>query len=318
MQFRSLNLLRCRFLVRASCLAALCLLVGQCSAPLCAEEPAAQASPEPGENTDVFPQIVPPLPPEFMARVRDSRGLPVLSANLNKVPGQEFDEIDAYLDAVHRAHSYSAAAFANSARQDVTYAHLWNEPHKYRGQVVHVEGRLKRVRRFDPGMMLSQAGVQDLYEGWIFAAEQYGANPVCTIFTDLPDGVPVAEDVQVSVAFDGYFFKKYRYKAGDSKPGEAREVPLLIGRAPVVQQSPAAATVPVSSAFGSVLTGLLALVASTLALGLVLHWWFRRADRRVQVRLAAAQQREFVAPTGDGSPGGTAQDTFELREPGDN
>src|SRR5262249_16796771 len=83
-------------LLRAGCLAAIYILAGGLlnprSALLSAEEPA------PTENADVFPEVVPPLPPELMARVRDSRGLPVLAANLNKVPGQASGRIEPYPD----------------------------------------------------------------------------------------------------------------------------------------------------------------------------------------------------------------------------
>jgi hypothetical protein len=57
----------------------------------------------------------------------------------------------------------------------------------------------------------------------------------------------------------------------------------------------------------SLLTGLLAFIAATLGLALLMHWWFRRADHKVQRRLAGARQREFVPPAanaaGPGGPG---------------
>ena len=40
-------------------------------------------------------------------------------------------------------------------------------------------------------------------------------NPRCVIFTKLPEGVEVREETDHRVAFDGYFFKRYRYQAGD-------------------------------------------------------------------------------------------------------
>jgi hypothetical protein len=266
-----------------------------------AEEPPQPPAKEPEDNPLVFRDerdIVPPLRADLLAKVKDSRGLPVLPADLKKAADQDFDEIDAYLDAVEKAYRMPAHTFANSARPDLTYGHLWNEPRKYRGQVAHFEGTLKRVRRYDPPLMLAQTGVRDIYEGWIFDVKQYGANPVCVIFTELPEGIAVGENLTVEVAFDGYFFKKYRYTAGDSKPGQAREVPLLIGHAPVRLHPVVAAesSPPPSAWMGTLLTGLLAFIAAVLGLALAMHWWFRRADRKVQRRLEEARQREFVPP----------------------
>ena len=44
-------------------------------------------------------------------------------------------------------------------------------------------------------------------------------------------GLAPAEKIQgVEVAFDGYFYKRFRYKAGDSyRPGQYRDAPVLIG-----------------------------------------------------------------------------------------
>jgi hypothetical protein len=271
------------------------------------EEPPQPTAKEPEDNPLVFRDerdMVPPLRADLLAKVKDARGLPVLPADLKKAPDQDFDEIDAYLDAVEKAYRMPAHTFANSARADLTYGHLWNEPRKYRGQVAHFEGTLKRVRRYDPPLMLAQAGVRDIYEGWIFDVKQYGVNPVCVIFTELPEGIAVAENLTAEVAFDGYFFKKYRYTAGDSKPGQAREVPLLIGHAPVRLHPVVAAAEsapPPSAWMSTLLTGLLAFIAAVLGLALAMHWWFRRADRKVQRRLEGARQREFVPPGPDGA-----------------
>src|SRR5581483_3820079 len=98
--------------------------------------------------------------------------------------------------------------------------------------VVRIEGRLRRVWRFDPMRMEEQAGVKNIYEAWLYNDKYGEPNPACLICTTLPEGIQVSEDVkgEVPVAFVGYFFKRYRYKAADArKPTEFRDVPLLIG-----------------------------------------------------------------------------------------
>jgi hypothetical protein len=330
------KLLNLKLLLRLGLLVALCALVGVVvrqygsslfgskPAAVPAQEPSAAEVPpptdaEPPDNPLVFRDerdLVAPLRADLLAKVKDSSGLPVLPADLKKAPDRDIDEIDAYMDAVEKAYRMPAHTFANSARPDLTYGHLSSEPRKYRGQVAHFEGTLKRVRRYDPPMMLAQAGVRDIFEGWIFDVKQYGVNPVCVVFTELPQGITVGEDMKVEAAFDGYFFKKYRYVAGDSKPGQAREVPLLIGHAPVLLHPAVAAdgSPPPSAWMSSLLTGLLAFIACTIGLALFMHWWFRRADHKVQRRLEGARQRDFVPPESAG-PEPTAGEDFLTPDP---
>jgi hypothetical protein len=189
------------------------------------------------------------------------------------------------------------------------------EPRKYRGEVVHVEGHVRRVRRFDPPMMAEQAGVRDLYEGWLFD-KAYGANPICLVFTELPEGLSIAEKMDQPVTFDGYFFKKYRYQAADGK-AEGREAPLLIGNTPVLTAAPVAAAAPADTGWStSLLIGFMALVLVSVGLLLGLIWWFRRGDRQVRSRIARATAPTFAEPVpsalpveGPATPAGT--------EPGD-
>jgi hypothetical protein len=261
------------------------------------------------ENRKLFRderELVPPLRADLLDHVTDSAGLPVLPGKppptADKAKERAYlillDEWEAYCDAVIKASRTPARTFAEHARPELTYAHLFNEPRKYRGQVVHFEGQLHRVRRYDPPQMLAQAGVQDLYEGWIFS-KLYGLNPVCVVFTELPPGVKVAEQMNVPASFDGYFFKKYRYQAADSKPGTAREVPLVIGHGPVVHE--AAAGGPATAVWsGTLLAILVVLVVGTLVLAVGLHWWFRHNDAQVRRRLAAF--REPVPPPEAGGP----------------
>ena len=52
----------------------------------------------------------------------------------------------------------------------------------YRGKVVSIPGRLRRVRRFDPNSTLHLAGVKDVYECWLYN-DQFGAgNPAIHLF----------------------------------------------------------------------------------------------------------------------------------------
>src|SRR5262249_930842 len=155
---------------------------------------------------------------------------------------------------------------------------LFEEPEKYRGQVIHVEGRLRMLRRFSASRFAAKQGVPTLYEGWIFA-EAYLGNPYCVIVTEVPSSTPIGERLERPVAFDGYFFKRYRYKAGDTW----REAPLLIGRS-LLDGAP----LPGSETSGladSLLPALFTVLGLTVALVGGLAWWYVRGDRRVRALL---------------------------------
>jgi hypothetical protein len=229
---------------------------------------------------------------ERLEAVKDGKGFPSAWSD----PQADLEN-QAYSYVLYVASKTSLPAFAKSAKDNngLTYVHLFNEPSKYRGEVVHVEGRLKRLLKIDSPADARQAGVENLYEGWMFS-DLYGANPTCLLFTELPPGVKPGETVEYRIAFDGYFFKRYRYKAADNyKANEFRDAPLLIGKSFVLTEPIAVAAeagwaeslVPV---FVALLGGTLALIAGTT-------WWFRRSDKQVRSRLEGARAVTFVEPT---------------------
>jgi hypothetical protein len=210
-------------------------------------------------------------------------------------------EATGYWRLLARAHKFPAEAFAQKARKDVHRVHLWEEPTKYRAAIIHVEGILRRVRRYDPPRISRKDGVENLYEGWLTEAGD-NRNLWCLIFTDLPAGLEVGEKLQQEVAFDGYFFKLYAYPVegeGGKKKWDAG--PLLIGHAPVLKR-PQPQDNATWSMTETLLPAFLGFVAAVIVLSLVVGWWFRRSDQRVRQRLAAARQPGFPGPDADVPP----------------
>src|SRR5207244_4441513 len=140
--------------------------------------------------------------------------------------------------------------------------------------------RLKRLRKFDAPRAAAAEGVPVVYEGWIFE-DIYPFNPYCVLTTELPAGIPVSERLEQRVAFDGYFFKNYKYQAGDGK----RLAPLLIGRTLALRELPVVPESPWSFS-NSFLPAFLMVLLGTALLAVGLAWWFRRGDRQVRLRLA--------------------------------
>jgi len=236
-----------------------------------------------------------PFPAAYLAEgyIRDGHGIHVGTL-----------ETGAYFDVVVMAHYTSAAAFRKAARRDLTYTQVFADPSRYRGQVLHFEGRLKRLARLEPPDEVQAQGVTDLYEAWIFS-DAYGLNPFCALFTNLPPELAdlVGENKikgSVEVSFDGYFYKKIRYKAADSKESTARDAPVFIGHTLAVRSLPQGATE--SDNWGN---GIMAVFLGIIGLAVVtvvgLTWWFRRTDRRVRRRLAARQNAELILPPAESS-----------------
>jgi hypothetical protein len=211
----------------------------------------------------------------------------------DSLPIRSGEEGLAYCEALVKAYKTSEQVFRRSATRSLTYANLFNEPDLHRGKVVHFEGRLRRLVRYEPPAETKLDGIIDLYEGWMFDPDRYGANPVCVLFTDLPASLEPGDKLDVKVSFDGYFFKKYRYKAADG----LRDSPLLIGHTIILKQAPVNSDSEEGGFFsGMMAVTFLAVLGGVFFLAFLLTLWYRRSDRLVQTRLLNAQASTFVMP----------------------
>jgi hypothetical protein len=210
-------------------------------------------------------------------------GAPVRSADQNYYEARAYD----YL--LIEAHKASAQALAKIARRDLTFAHLFEEPQRYRGAVVHVDGRLRMLRGFSAPRFAAKQGVPTLYEGWVFEEGSLG-NPYCIIVTEVPASIQLGDRIERRVSFDGYFFKRYRYKAqGDTW----RDAPLLIGHH-LLDLPTGPAVAEASGLADSFLTGLLVVLGGTVAVVSGLAWWYLRGDKQVRSRLEKTRKSAFT------------------------
>ena len=233
------------------------------------------------------------LPENVEADVSKAPPLVNLESVKDKEPIRSGEEGLAFCEALVKAHQTSDQAFAQSATRNLTYANLFNEPQLHRGKVIHFEGRLRRLARFEPPAETKLDGIKDQYEGWMFDPERYGANPLCVYFTDLPDGLEPGDKLDVRVSVDGYFFKIYRYKAADG----TRDAPLLIGRTLTLKQAPAKPDSEEGGLFSSIMAvAFMAALGGVFLLALLLTLWYRRSDQQVQQRLTTAQASSFAMP----------------------
>jgi hypothetical protein len=210
----------------------------------------------------------------------------------DEIPKEARDEDWVYWQAVFHASRIGAAVFAKDSQKNryVTFGHLYYEPAKYRGRVVHVEGRLLRLKRLDPPLHAQLRGLKELYEAWI-ATDQPGAHPVCAIIAHRPEGLEPGDQLNRNVAVDGYFFKRYRYISGRlDKEGNNQPLStvLIIGPTIALRGGQSAAQPFALAAIWPWVVGFGAVVAAVLG---AMIWWLRRSDRLVRARLAALRAR---------------------------
>ncbi|OAI39749.1 hypothetical protein AYO40_05510 [Planctomycetaceae bacterium SCGC AG-212-D15] len=226
-------------------------------------------------------------------------GEPVLSYAADPSPSSE---ALAHANVLAIAHKQSQEAIFKGARRDVTRAHMMNQCEKYRGEVVHVEGTLARIRRFDPTTFGREAGITDEYEAWVFDSKQYGANPICLYVTEVPSEIKEkiergeAERLLLPVKFDGYFFKRYRYKTGERNNNKDvwRDAPLLIGKT-IVFPPPAPAEEQTEITKGMMML-FLGVLLGTMSLALGVAFFYRRGDQAIRARVAGASALSFGEP----------------------
>ncbi|MBY0523387.1 MAG: hypothetical protein K2R98_08305 [Gemmataceae bacterium] len=239
---------------------------------------------------EVKPQKSPFPDKDMLTGIEDRK--PVLNADQNSY------ESRAYCYLVFHAREIPVDALSKVASKQITYAHLWDDPKKYRGEPIHIEGRLKKLTRMDAPKILWNDGIRTLYEAWVFP-EEYGANPFCVIFSELPKGVQTGEKIEYPVTFDAYFFKRYRYATVNR---ETRDAPLFIGRTFAIQGVKPAKPEAPGVFDGMLVPTVMAFVAGLVVLFFGLTWWFRRGDRVVQSRIREARGTGFVEPGVNESP----------------
>jgi hypothetical protein len=202
---------------------------------------------------------------------------------------QNPDEYAAYNYVLTFARQFSVAELESAARRDVTFRDLFNPVRKdFKLELVYFEGRLKRLRSIGPTRQLKEAGIDTLYEAWLFPKNQ--VNPICVLVTELPPGLTPQEDLKrdtmnVPVGVAGYSFKLMTYEstepsAKDASRGKLRQAPLLMGRSFTVL--PETGRNPSDDWYGTFLPGVIGVGGFIAAVCIGLALWYRRGDRGVK------------------------------------
>jgi hypothetical protein len=138
--------------------------------------------------------------------------------------------------ALRKSIAVPPAAFDPIARSNLDVEDLDSAPGKYRGLIVRIDARPKRVREMPAPERLRHRGAVKLYEVWALARVGEVHRAVCLITPVPPPGLVVGDEQPdgVEVALSGFFLKKLKVAKADGVKGfRTASVPLLVGVARV-------------------------------------------------------------------------------------
>ena len=143
-------------------------------------------------------------------------------------------ENPAYQLLARMARDADPAELRRNARRDILFPQLYEDPGRYRGVPLHIEGTALRVIRQEvAGSRIFPSGTY--YEVYTITPDG-GQNPWLLVAESVPDSLPVGDSIRQPVVFDGYFFKLMAYRSAEpTVPG--RTAPLLVGRLEVPASS---------------------------------------------------------------------------------
>ena len=188
---------------------------------------------KPTESTPIVapksPQSAPPLPattgptdedPDEAETAREEfQAITDGTLTLQREEMEPYDRIALWVQ------NQSFAQLRRRARSDLLFTHVYDQPDRYRGQLVTFDLNVRRILPAEK----NRDGIA-LSEVWGVTRES-GNRLYVAMIVDLPDGMPIGPSVKEKAKFAGYFLKLQGYHASGATPGTASDKsPLLIGR----------------------------------------------------------------------------------------
>lgn len=141
---------------------------------------------------------------------------------------------------------------------------IMENPDELRGKPITLRGYAREIRQYPAGE--NAAGLESLHEIWLFT-EKSQSNPAVIVATDVPENLPIGNELIVPLRVTGYFFKLYGYHAGP----KGRIAPMLLAGPVEILPEPESVGIP---------WWMIGLVAAGAIVVLVLVLFSFRGDRR--------------------------------------
>lgn len=181
---------------------------------------------QPGALDSFLPNSPAPTPAPVLTQTDECREVnrAYLAKVKDKTPQDPADR-DAIFQLLCLATTRPESAQASSARRDVLFANLYQEPANYRGELIRVKGVLARLLAWDSPPDRNPHGFPRYYEAWIFSEDQ-STNPMVVLFSEAPVGLTPSDNLKENVSIDAFFVKLLAY---ETREGKTRGAPMLVG-----------------------------------------------------------------------------------------
>ncbi|MFM9965596.1 MAG: hypothetical protein ACKV2Q_30795 [Planctomycetaceae bacterium] len=199
----------------------------------------------------------------------------LLAAVTDNTFGVTAAEKEAYDNLLAKVRAVPLGELERIAQRDVPFAVLMLEADRYRGEVLTIDGEIRRCQPLaEPAKELAS------WEAWLFTADS-GLNPYRVVFTNLPTGVPLGDDLKppLRVRVTGYFFKRYSYATANN----FHTAPLVLANTMTVLSQPKSSAPRPAGYSGSLTYLAIGILVTFLVVGLAVEFGFRRRSRRRDV-----------------------------------
>ncbi|MBY0588150.1 hypothetical protein K2X85_13295 [bacterium] len=174
----------------------------------------------------------------------DNRVGPIIDATIDQATLASFVdharsiEPTSYYALLDHARKADAASLWAERVGRITYAQLLDEPDRYRGARIHLQGRLHRLTEYQA--QANRFGIDRQFEGWVFTSTS-GSLPYVAVMASPPASLPMGENIHEPIEMVGYFLGWWRY---ETKEGKRTSAPLIM----VTEMRPVTAPTPTGPA----------------------------------------------------------------------
>jgi hypothetical protein len=187
---------------------------------------------ENSEPTDIPVEPIPLVSSELFKEVNTQvAGIsPAESQNYYDILNQVQYFSEKLLLENHRQFVDYRKTFVNSQsktkKQYSVFVDMFKNPKLFQGMSIQLKGHARKIIKYPAGE--NDFGIKHLYECWLYT-EDSQSNPAVIISTQIPEGLPLGEEITDSVealSVTGIFYKNYIYSAQDT----IRRAPMILAR----------------------------------------------------------------------------------------
>lgn len=120
------------------------------------------------------------------------------------------DEQDAWFNLFDVLNKTNEATLEEKSIGRVTFAQLFQQSDEYRGELVTIQGTVRRAHRLTAPK--NDCGIKKYYQIWVQPADSPNS-PIVVYCLHLPKGFPTGMDISAEAEITGFFFKRWAYKA---------------------------------------------------------------------------------------------------------